>query len=95
LHTVASLVDTPRHWDETDDDSALMSEADFVDHVLVPYFTVCLISDDLQIDFASAMKVLEDSDTFGKAVNPVTPGTDSSKPGTAMQSKAPAAKSES
>ncbi|KAJ7818053.1 hypothetical protein B0H13DRAFT_1922511 [Mycena leptocephala] len=83
LHTVASLVDTPRHWDETDDDSALMSEADFVDHVLVPYFT---------IDFASAMKVLEDSDAFGKAVNLVTPGTDSSKHSTAMQSEAPAAK---
>ncbi|KAJ7938996.1 hypothetical protein B0H13DRAFT_2301198 [Mycena leptocephala] len=88
LHTIASLVDTPRQWDETDDDTALISEADFVDHILVPYLTVCLVSDDLQINFPSAMKVLEESDTFGKLFNPVPLYPDSSE---RLQSKASAA----
>ncbi|KAJ7871079.1 hypothetical protein B0H13DRAFT_2350087 [Mycena leptocephala] len=88
LHTIASLVDTPRQWDETDDDTALISEADFVDHILVPYLTVCLVSDDLQINFPSAMKVLEESDTFSKLFNPVPLHPDSSK---RLQSKASAA----
>ncbi|KAJ7907637.1 hypothetical protein B0H13DRAFT_2662276 [Mycena leptocephala] len=70
--TVASLVDTPRQWDDTDDDSALIPEADFIDHILLPYLTLCLISDDLQIDFLRAIKVLEESDAFGKGFNPVT-----------------------
>ncbi|KAJ7871766.1 hypothetical protein B0H13DRAFT_1895595, partial [Mycena leptocephala] len=64
--TVASLVDTPRQWNDTDDDSALIPEADFIDHILLSYLTLCLISDDLQIDFLRAIKVLEESDAFGK-----------------------------
>jgi hypothetical protein len=86
LHTIASLIDTPRQWDETDDDTALISEADFAGHILVPYLTVCLVSD-LQINFPSAMKVLEESDTFGKLFNPVPLHPDSSK---RLQSKASA-----
>ncbi|KAJ7688113.1 hypothetical protein B0H17DRAFT_1135768 [Mycena rosella] len=66
FQTVASLIDTPDHWDKPGKHAELISASSFIDHILVPYVATCLIADDLEISFEMALVVKSESSDFGR-----------------------------
>ncbi|KAJ7037036.1 hypothetical protein C8F04DRAFT_1257275 [Mycena alexandri] len=67
--TLSALTDTPRNWDEFEDDSNLISPAKFTKFILIPHFAASLIAQDLEITLRQAINILEASEQFGLFFN--------------------------
>ncbi|KAJ7097631.1 hypothetical protein C8R44DRAFT_811825 [Mycena epipterygia] len=62
-------MDTPQEWDTYDDSSNLISPKQFTKYVLIPHVATALISEDLEISFEDALKVLDASADYGCHAN--------------------------
>ncbi|KAJ7768926.1 hypothetical protein B0H16DRAFT_1452856 [Mycena metata] len=71
FQTLASLVDTPHHWDDSDDETKLILETDFVDFILTPHITISLVALELNVPFDEAWTVFQQSDKIGRALHPI------------------------
>ncbi|KAJ7699441.1 hypothetical protein B0H14DRAFT_3035796 [Mycena olivaceomarginata] len=68
-NTIVTLTDTPQQWDRPGRNGTLLSEAQFVDYILVPFVTTTLIAEDLRLNFDDALSVLLNSSDYGDLRN--------------------------
>jgi hypothetical protein len=68
-NTIVTLTDTPQQWDRPGRDGTLLSVAQFIDYILVPFLTTTLISEDLRLNFDDALSVLLKSSDYGDLRN--------------------------
>ncbi|KAJ7733130.1 hypothetical protein B0H16DRAFT_1732424 [Mycena metata] len=96
IETLTSLVDTPQPWDDTDDETKLILETDFVDFILTPHITISLIALELDLPFDEAWTVFQQSDKIGRVLHPIlhtaSPQENSPSPIKRKELKSPVAK---
>ncbi|KAJ7787072.1 hypothetical protein B0H14DRAFT_2955588, partial [Mycena olivaceomarginata] len=68
-NTIVTLTDTPQQWDRPGRNGTLLSEAQFIDYILVPFVTTNLIAEDLRLNFDDALSVLLNSSDYGDLRN--------------------------
>ncbi|KAJ7841471.1 hypothetical protein B0H14DRAFT_2782691 [Mycena olivaceomarginata] len=68
-NTIVTLTDTPQQWDRPGRNGTLLSEAQFIDYILVPFVTTTLIAEDLRLNFDDALSVLLNSSDYGDLRN--------------------------
>ncbi|KAJ7810490.1 hypothetical protein B0H14DRAFT_3480540 [Mycena olivaceomarginata] len=68
-NTIVTLTDTPQQWDHPGHDGTLLSAAQFIDYILVPFVTTTFNSEDLRLNFDNTLSVLLNSSDYGDLCN--------------------------
>ncbi|KAJ7740156.1 hypothetical protein B0H16DRAFT_1465036 [Mycena metata] len=58
-------------WNNSDDETKLILETDFVNFILTPHITISLIALELNMSFDEAWTVFQQSDKVGRALHPI------------------------
>ncbi|KAJ7835896.1 hypothetical protein B0H14DRAFT_3460976 [Mycena olivaceomarginata] len=68
-NTIVTFTDTPQQWDRPGRNGTLLSEAQLIDYILVPFVTTTLIAEDLRLNFDDTLSVLLNSSDYGDLRN--------------------------